>query len=123
MFAKILLADPYPIPPRFRVPWESPLRSTMPVRPITEQINTEWEMTIQMLRLSGGHSVPVPLGRSLAARTIVWEEAGGTSLVRTLKWSRWRNSMAEAGANALLKAGGWLRTVHEASRQGTELVE
>lgn len=31
--------------------------------------------------------------------------------------------MAEAGSKALLKAGGWLRTVHEASRQGTELVE
>lgn len=123
LFAKILLADPYPIPPRFRPPWESPLRSTMPVRPITEQINTEWDMTIQMLRLSGGHSVPVPLGRSLAARTIVWEEAGGTSLVRTLKWSRWRNSMAEAGSKALLKAGCWLRTVHEASRQSTEVVE
>ena len=123
LFAKILLADPYPIPPRFRAPWESPVRSAMPVRPITEQIDTEWDMTIEMLRLSGGHSVPVPLGRSLAARTIVWEEAGGTSLIRTLRWSRWRSVMAEAGAEALLKAGYWLRNVHEASRQGTEIIE
>jgi len=123
LFAKILLADPYPIPPRFRAPWESPSRSATPVRPITKQIETEWDMTIEMLRLAGGRSVPVPLGRSLAARTIVWEKADGACLVGTLKWSRWRSSMAKAGAEALLKAGSWLRSVHEASRQGTELIE
>ncbi len=123
LFAKILLADPYPIPPRFRVPWEYSPRATTPVRAITEQIDTEWDMTIKMLRLSGGRSVPVPLGRSQAARTIVWEEAGGTSLVRALKWSRWRSSMAEAGAEALFKAGCWLRSVHEASYREMELIE
>lgn len=123
LFAKILLADPYPIPPRFRAPWEPFHRTSVPVRAITEQIDTEWNMTLNMLRLSGGRSVPVPLGRSLAARTIVWEEAGGTSLVRALKWSRLRGSMATAGAEALLKAGSWLRGVHEASQQGMEVIE
>jgi Phosphotransferase enzyme family len=123
LFAKILLADPYPIPPRFRTPWEATPRASVPVRTVTEQIDTEWNMTLRMLRLSGGRSVPVPLGRSMAARTIVWEEAAGTSLVRALKWSRWRSSMAKAGAEALLKAGNWLRGVHEASQQGTEVIE
>ncbi|HEX5413004.1 MAG TPA: phosphotransferase [Terriglobia bacterium] len=123
LFAKILLADPYPIPPRFRAPWESASsRTSVPVRAITEQIDAEWNMTLKMLRLSGGRSVPLPLGRSLAARTIVWEEAGGTSLVRALKWSGWRSSMAEAGAEALLKAGNWLRGVHDASQEGMEVV-
>lgn len=123
LFAKVLLADPYPIPPRFRTPWESSTRSTTPVRTVTEQIDTEWDMTIRMLRLSGGRSVPVPLGRSLAARTIVWEEAAGSSLVQTLKWSRWRSVMAEAGSEALLKAGGWLKSVHQASHQDMEIIK
>ncbi len=123
LFAKILLADPYPIPPRFLAPWETSPRGTTPVRGITEQIDTEWDMTIKMLRLSGGRSVPVPMGRSLAARTIVWEKAGGASLVQALKWSRWRSLMAEGGADALFKAGCWLRSVHDASHQGTQIIE
>jgi phosphotransferase family enzyme len=123
LFAKILLADPYPIPPRFRAPWEASPRASVPVRAVSEQVDTEWDMTIKMLRLSGGRSVPVPLGRSLAARTIVWEKAGGISLVQALKWSRWRNPVAKGGAQALFKAGSWLRSVHEASHQGMELIE
>lgn len=122
LFAKILLADPYPIPPRFRAPWETPPRSSVPVRALTEQIDVEWNMTLTMLRLSGGRSVPLPLGRSVAARTIVWEEAGGTSLVRALRWSGWRSSMAKAGAEALSKAGNWLRGVHDASQDGMEII-
>lgn len=122
LFAKILLADPYPIPPRFRTPWESP-HTTMPVRTITEQIDNEWEMAIKMRRLSGGRSVPAPLGRSLAARTIVWEEAGGTPLARALKWSRWKSLLARGGAEALFKAGCWLRSIHEVSHVGTETIE
>jgi phosphotransferase family enzyme len=123
LFAKILLADPYPVPPRFRAPWEAPSRNLVPVRAVTEQIDAEWNMTLKMLRLSGGRSVPVPMGRSLEARTIVWEEARGIPLVRALKWSSWRRSVAKAGAEALLKAGTWLRGVHDASENGTEVVE
>ena len=117
-FAKILLANPYPTPPRFRTPWEPTLHAAVPLRAITEQIDIEWNMTLMMLKLSKDRSVPVPLGRSLASRTIVWEEAGGTSLVRTLKWSRWKGSMARSGAEALFKSGVWLRKIHEASLQG-----
>lgn len=122
-FAKILLANPYPTPPRFRTPWEPTLHAAVPLRAITEQIDIEWNMTLMMLKLSKDRSVPVPLGRSLASRTIVWEEAGGTSLVRTLKWSRWKGSMARSGAEALFKSGVWLRKIHEASLQGTEVIQ
>jgi len=123
LFAKILLADPYPIPPRFRTPWEAAPGTAVPVRTITGQIDTEWNMTLRMRRFSGGRSVPTPLGRSLAARTIVWEEAGGTCLIRALKWSRWKSSMARAGAEALFQAGAWLRRVHKASYHGMEIIE
>lgn len=122
IFAKILLANPYPIPARFRAPWEAPHGAAIPVRGIREQLETEWNMTLQMRTLSGGRSVPAPLGRSLSARTIVWEEAGGTSLARALQGTRWKPSMAKAGARALFQAGTWLRSVHEASDRGTEMV-
>ncbi len=123
LFAKILLANPYPIPPRFRAPWETPRDATIPVRAITDQIDAEWNMTLKMRALSGGDSVPAPLGRSQAARTVVWEEAGGISLIQALKWSRWKSAIPAAGDQALFRAGTWLRNVHEASRRGTEIIE
>lgn len=122
-FAKILLANPYPIPARFSEPWEPPHSSAMPVRDIKEQIETEWNMALQMRALSGGRSVPAPLGKSFSARTIVWEEVSGISLIRAMKWSRWKNSMAKAGTRALFQAGTWLRNVHEASCRGMQLVD
>lgn len=123
VFAKILFADPYPVPPRFVAPWEMHRWAPVPVRAITEQIDAEWNMTLKMRMFSGGQSVPAPLGKSHPARTIVWEEAGGMSLIRALKWSRWRRSMQQAGEQALFQAGAWLRSIHKASRRGTELVE
>jgi Phosphotransferase enzyme family len=122
-FAKILLANPYPIPARFSAPWETPRGATTPVRAIAEQIEIEWNMTLKMRALSRDRSVPAPLGRSSSARTIVWEEAGGVSLVHALKWSRWKSSMARAGTQALFRAGAWLRRVHETSHRGTEIIE
>lgn len=123
IFAKILLANPYPIPPRFRAPWETPFDATMPVRPVNDQIDIEWNMALKMRALSGGDSVPAPLGRSQAARTVVWEEAEGISLIQALKWSRWKSAVPAAGEQALFRAGRWLRNVHEASRRGTEIIE
>ena len=123
LFAKILLANPYPIPPRFTAPWEAPLDDAMPVRGASEQIETEWNMTLTMRTLSEGRSVPAPLGRSSSARTIVWEEAGGTSVLQALKWSRWQPSMAKAGARALFQAGTWLRNIHDASHQRMEVID
>lgn len=122
-FAKIVLADPYPIPARFSAPWEMSGSLPEPYRPIGEQIETEWDMTLKMRALSGGGCVPQPLGRSVAASTIVWEEAKGTPLFRSMKASRWNRSIATAGAKALYIAGKWLRNVHEASLQSTENID
>ena len=122
-FAKILLADPYPIPDRFNVPWESSSTSVAPVRQVSEQIEVEWEMTRKMRALAGGNFVPEPLGMSIPARTIVWEEACGVRLDRAVKWSRWKRSFAEQGIHAMLQAGMWLRRVHDASDAGTEAVD
>jgi Phosphotransferase enzyme family len=122
-FAKILLADPYPIPARFSAPWEKSGGSKTPARPVGEQIEAEWNMTLKMRAYSGDDCVPAPLGRSVPARTIVWEEAKGKPLVRLVKWSRWNRSNAAAGARALFQAGRWLNRVHKASHQGTEAID
>lgn len=122
-FAKILLAEPYPIPTRFGIPWETPEGALEPTRPVSEQIEAEWNMTLKMQALSGGRSVPAPFGRSASAGTIVWEEVQGIPLVRLLKSSRWRGSIAAAGAKALFHAGMWLRNIHEASRQERETID
>lgn len=121
-FAKILLANPYPIPQRFKTPWESRPSATVPVRSLHEQIEAEWNLTLKMQGYSGGECVPAPLGRSVPARTIVWERADGSSLARALKASRWKLSMSEAGSRALFQTGVWLRSVHQASRHGTESI-
>jgi Phosphotransferase enzyme family len=121
-FGKILLADPYPIPPRFSAPWEKP-NNTEPVRTVGEQIETEWEMTLRMRAFSGGSCVPAPLGKSVPERAIVWEAAKGSRLDHAVKSSRWKSPMAEAGAKALFLAGTWLRNLHEASHRGTETID
>lgn len=122
-FAKILLADPYPIPERFSAPWEVSRGAPEPARPIRDQIETEWYMTLKMRKLSRDECVPAPLGRSIPARTIVWEEASGTPLVRLVKWSRWKRAIVPEGARTLFQAGRWLRKVHDASRQGDETID
>lgn len=122
-FAKILLADPYPIPDRFGAPWESSGASAEPARPVSEQIEVEWDMTHKMRALAGGECVPEPLGKSIPARTIVWEEARGVRLDRAARWSRWKRSFAAQGAHAMLQAGRWLRKVHDASHLGAEAVD
>jgi Phosphotransferase enzyme family len=122
-FAKILLADPFPVPARFSVPWEVPRGAPPPVRPVGDQIEIEWYMTLKMRALSQGECVPTPFGRSVQARTIVWEEALGTPLVRLVKRSRWKRSIARTGIRALFQAGRWLRKVHDASRRGDEMID
>lgn len=122
-FAKIVLADPYPIPARFSAPWEISGGVAQPDRPLDEQIEAEWSMSLKMRTLSEGCCVPKPLGRSVTARTIVWEEATGTSLFGLMKASRWKSSALSAGTQALFNAGIWLRNVHEASHSGTETMD
>lgn len=122
-FAKIFLADPYPVPERFNAPWEKPGSVSERDRTIDEQIAVEWEMTLRMRDLPGKACVPAPLGCSLSARTIVWEEAPGMVLQKTAKWVWWASSMSQAGGDALQQAGKWLRNTHDASVQAARTIE
>ena len=97
-FAKLFLADPHPVAARFSAPWEVPRSKPEPTRAVEDQIETEWYMTHKMHQLSRGCCVPAPLGKSIQARTVVWEEAEGTPLMRGSHSSRCRRSWEPSGA-------------------------
>ena len=122
-FAKTLLADPYPVPPRFATPWEELSSPEKPQRPAEEQIAAEWRMACEMRSLVGGESIPTPLGYSLDDLTLVFEEVHGTRLDRFARWAWPRGRRARSTETAIFRAAAWLRAVHESSRQGCETVE
>lgn len=122
-FAKVFLADPYPIAPRIAVLWEDPLPSRQQVRSIEDQIATEWNVANQLRALAGPSYVPSPLAKSMTTRTIVWEEASGVRLDHLIARSRWVDRKGNTSTAALFQAGAWLRSVHDASRRGTETVD
>ena len=122
-FAKVLLADPYPVPPRFATPWEELASPTKLQRPVEEQIIAEWRMASEMRSLVGGESVPTPLGYSLDDRTLVFQEVAGTRLDRfaSRAWPFGRRT--QSTETAIFHAGAWLRAVHDSSPQGCETIE
>lgn len=121
-FAKVFLADPYPIVFKVTAPWERDFEDGPPVRRLGEQIEVEWNTTAQ-LRALAGDSVPAPLGCSRAAKTIVWENVRAAWVIDTVKRSRWIDPQGSAGAAALFQAGAWLRRLHDVSSVGNETID
>ena len=122
-FAKILLADPYPVPPRFATPWEELASPAKLQRPVEEQILTEWRMASEMRARVGGESIPTPLGCSLDDRTLVFQEVVGTRLDRFASWAWPLSRRRQSTETAIFHAGVWLRAVHDSSPQGCETIE
>ena len=122
-FAKILLVDPFPVPPRYATPWEELASPEKPQRPVEEQIAAEWRMVREMRSLVGSESIPAPLGYSLDHRTLVFEEVRGTRLDRFVSWAWSKGQKLKSTLAAIFRAGVWLRRVHEFSAQGCETLE
>ncbi len=122
-FAKIPLAEPYRIPPRFATPWEEVGPEGEPTRSIGEQIETEWARTRLARKLTASGNVPAPLGRSAENGIIVFEEVKGQRLDRTVSWLGVKGSKVRAVENALCRAGMWLKGMHDASHQKYETVD
>lgn len=122
-FAKILLADPYPVPPRFATPWEELASPEKRERPVEEQIAVEWRMAGEMRSLVGGECIPSPLGCSLDNRTLVFEEVHGTRLDHFVNWAYPTGQKLRSMVTAIYRAGEWLRGVHDLSAQGCETIE
>ena len=119
-FAKTLLADPYPITPRAEVPWRDASASID--REAGAQIEAEWSATNLLRDLTGPETIPAPLGKSVSAKTIVWEQVPGTRINHTLKSARWVNSKTAGMANAMRQTGDWLRRLHQGSATGRHTI-
>ena len=121
-FAKTLLLDPYPVMPRVALPWYDGGSSNMILRPAAQQIEAEWA-TSQDLYRQGEKNIAEPLGRSIAAKTIVWRDAGGSRLDDIVKRPRLLEATGSDAAAAMLQAGQWLRQLHDTSASGTTVLD
>jgi hypothetical protein len=121
-FAKMLLQEPYPVMPRVAVPWAATAVSSAASRSIAEQIEAEWTTTHELRKVAGPEHIAAPLGRSLATKTIVWQDAGGARLDDMVKRPRLLDAKSAGATAALSQAGRWLRTIHDKSRRGSEVI-
>jgi hypothetical protein len=120
-FAKTLLQEPYPVMPRVAVPWTAPV-AAVAFRSIAEQIEAEWTTTHELRKVAGPEHIAAPLGRSLATKTIVWQDAGGARLDDMVKRPRLLDAKSSGATAALSQAGRWLRAIHDKSRRGSEVI-
>jgi Phosphotransferase enzyme family len=116
-FAKTLLREPYCIIPRITVPWDD--QGATVFRSAAEQLDIEWNTSFQLHRIAGPDNVPLPMGKSLSAKTIVWHDTGGEELDDMVKRRR-LFVPRESACCALFEAGVWLRRVHDRSVQRSE---
>ena len=114
-FAKTLALDPYRLVPRVAVPGKEAVANGNSCRSASEQIEAEWSMTQRLRKLVGNEAVPAPLGKSIATKTVVWEQATGARMDDSVRRSRWMDHRGNAGGAALFQAGSWLKKLHNAS--------
>lgn len=119
-FAKVFLADVYRLEPRTLSGAKEVTFQDAQVRSVEDEINLEWNITNQLRALAGPATVPPPIAKSYSARTIVWEQVGGTRLDRFVAWSRLTDQKGSATRAAMFRAGAWLRKVHDAFPRGEE---
>lgn len=122
-FAKTFIMEPYPVTPRPTIPGEGELHRGPQLRPAEVQCENEWNMANKLRALAGPEFVPIPMERSKAAKTIVWQELRGVCLCELIERSLWEDRKGKTLAAALGQAGAWLRRLHDTSLQGSEPVD
>jgi thiamine kinase-like enzyme len=122
-FAKVFAAAQYPAAPRMETPWERLESLNDPPRSAEAQVAFEWKRANELRVLGGAAHIPSPLGKSDAARTIVWERVNGVRVDHLI--ARWgsRKEKERSTAEALLQAGAWLRRIHVSSMQSEQSVD
>jgi hypothetical protein len=120
-FAKILLADPYPV--TVVVPWKEAFRAEPESRTAEDQVEIESGTAQQLRLLLAETSIPLLLGKSREAKTVVWEQVKARSVVDLVKGSRWLDAKGHTCTAVLLQAGTWLRQVHDKTACGTETLD
>jgi hypothetical protein len=122
-FAKVFIAAEYPAAPRMETPWELYSHPKVSARPAEAQVAVEWKRANELRALGGATHIPVPLGKSDAMRTIVWERVDGVRVDRLVAgWSS-RKDRERSATDALLQAGAWLRKIHDTSVQAEDSVD
>jgi hypothetical protein len=121
-FAKTLITDPYQVTPRISVPWDDSNSINPTLRTIAEQIEVEWSTTHQLRRLLNATNLPEPIGRSIAAKTIVWGDVHCGSFNEFVKRPRLFGSGNPVFVKGLSAAGAWLRSLHERSANGRSVI-
>ena len=121
-FAKVFAAAQYPAAPRMETPWGASRVSGRPTAISGSQVALEWRGVNELRVLGGAAHIPSPLGKSDAARTIVWEQVNGVRVDHLV--ARWglRKEKERSTAEALLQAGAWLRRIHVSSVQWEQSV-
>ena len=109
LFAKIFLADPYPIPPRFATPGRNWQGTENPQRLVEEQVSAEWNMVQEMRSLVGTQNIPAPLGYSIEDRTLVFEAVNGLRMDAYVNWGLPGRRKIQSVEAAMVQAGSWLR--------------
>lgn len=120
-FAKAFVTDRHRL-----LPYQQPLwndRAGSPLeRRAEDEVELEWNFTNQFRSLAGESCVPAALGKSIAERTIVWEQVSGIRLDRL--FGRWlgRTASGRALNQGLFEAGMLLRKVHDHSVSGRQTI-
>jgi len=122
IFSKTYLRDPYPVYPRFTLPWGEPQSACEHLHPAVSVMEKEWENTREFRKFTTP-AIPAPLGKSARGKTIVWEEAPGVRVDRFVRRIWLSGKCRDEAAAALLQAGAWLSTVHHTSQQEEETID
>jgi hypothetical protein len=122
-FAKVFSAPEYSMAPRMETPWELSSHLIVPAWSAEARMAAEWKRANEFRTLGGSFHVPILLGKSEAARTIVWERVDGIRVDRLVDhWSS-RKDRERSSMDALLQAGTWLRKIHDSSVQTEHSVD
>lgn len=127
-FAKTLLVDRYPAPPRFATPAEELEISGAPVRSVEKQIGIETRKCVRMRGIMGSREIPALLGYSVPFRTLVYQHVEGTQANELIarRFEGWLPGVRQReadGIEAIAKAGAWLRHLHHLTMSSCEWVQ
>jgi hypothetical protein len=117
-FAKMLIADPYPV--NIAAPWHSVLIAGERKRCSVNQVKLEASVRYELALMTDVSAIPECLGSSALFRTVVWERLSGTTALSLLRRSGMFDPLGKTCRAIALKAGSWLRRLHDDTRRGAQ---
>jgi hypothetical protein len=105
------------------VPWEEFPLLADGTRTFGGQVEDEWNTIRRVSDVWGEGRIPPLLAKSAENNTLVFEEIGGTRMDQIVKWSGWARSHSRPNAAVVFQAGIWLRILHDATFERTEVID